>query len=199
LSWIKILPFINGKLGGWVAENYLAMSRIMGWFFELIDLLPEPEPYVDPDIDVSKFVKKQSIAWLKSRDLDIKGSSIELKKRIIQYMQMDDVPQIVVKKICSAEIVIKTVKSLQQVIHYCMTLIGSPNDQLLISSLVRVFLTNYSEFEESIYNNPIPRWLTSYNFLSLLNLPKVIDNYTSLRYLWEGKQHGEGYLRSVKS
>jgi hypothetical protein len=35
--------------------------------------------------------------------------------------------------------------------------------------------------------------------MSLLNLSKQIDLYSSLWFLWEGKQQGEGYLRSVKS
>ena len=68
-----------------------------------------------------------------------------------------------------------------------------------MESITRIFLTNYAEFERSIYVREFPKYLSSYNFMSLLNLPRHIDNYLSLRYLWEGKDQGEGYLRTVKS
>ena len=162
LSWMKILPFINGKLGGWVAENYLAMSRIMGWFFELLDLLPEPEPYTDPTIDVSKYIKKQSMAWLKARGLDTKGNAKELKERVKNYNAMDEVPPILPVQGCSSSLVIKTIKSLQGVISTCMTLRGRTVEKLMLESSIRIFLTNYAEFESSIYaKRELPRWISS--------------------------------------
>ena len=35
--------------------------------------------------------------------------------------------------------------------------------------------------------------------MSLLNLGTQMDIYHSFHFLWEGKEQGEGYLRSVKS
>ena len=56
----------------------------------------------------------------------------------------------------------------------------------------------YDEFHTSMNKGSVPGWVTSYNFLSLLNLPTVLKDYGSMRVLWEGGEDGEGYLRSVK-
>ena len=43
-----------------------------------------------------------------------------------------------------------------------------------------------------------PVWLTSYNFMCLLNLPQVAAQLGPIRNLWEGNFCGEGYIRMVK-
>ena len=43
LDWCKVIPFGGGKLGGYVAENYLAVARLSSWFFSPIGLIaPSP-------------------------------------------------------------------------------------------------------------------------------------------------------------
>jgi hypothetical protein len=69
---------------------------------------------------------------------------------------------------------------------------------LTYSTSQPVFLLGYSFVEESIYNSSVPKFLTTYKFMSLLNLSNKLDIYSSLRYLWEGKEEDDGYL-SVKS
>ncbi len=44
----------------------------------------------------------------------------------------------------------------------------------------------------------IPHWITSYNFLSLLNLKEDISQLGPLRSLWEGGFRGEKYISEVK-
>ena len=43
-----------------------------------------------------------------------------------------------------------------------------------------------------------PRWLTSYNFLCLPNMVKVIERFGPLRYLWEGGWVGEANISDSK-
>ena len=43
-----------------------------------------------------------------------------------------------------------------------------------------------------------PLWMTKYNHLSLLNLPRYIKLFGPMINLWEGSNQGEGYLRFVK-
>lgn len=43
-----------------------------------------------------------------------------------------------------------------------------------------------------------PGWVTSYNFASLLNVPKAMEEMGPLIDLWEGKFQGEGIVRPVK-
>ena len=45
LCWCPILPYKGGKFGGWVSENYLTMSRLLKWFYSVLDeIAPDAEP-----------------------------------------------------------------------------------------------------------------------------------------------------------
>jgi hypothetical protein len=44
----------------------------------------------------------------------------------------------------------------------------------------------------------MPSWISCYNFLCLLNIPRVVRKYGPMRNLWEGGPVGEGFLRFVK-
>ena len=44
----------------------------------------------------------------------------------------------------------------------------------------------------------IPGWISSCNFVCLLNLPDAMREFGPLRNLWEGSYQGEGYLRIAK-
>ena len=48
------------------------------------------------------------------------------------------------------------------------------------------------------HDRDAPTWLSSYNCLSLLNLPNVMAEFGPIRSLWEGGNQGEGYLREAK-
>ena len=37
ITWCKAMPFKSGKLGGWVSENYLAMTQLNKWFYSGIE------------------------------------------------------------------------------------------------------------------------------------------------------------------
>jgi len=43
-----------------------------------------------------------------------------------------------------------------------------------------------------------PTWITSYNFICLTNIPKVMRRFGPVRNLWEGGDQGEKIIRVVK-
>jgi hypothetical protein len=47
LPWCKMIPYGSGKFGGHVSENYLAMARILKWFFFLIRQLVVKTTIID--------------------------------------------------------------------------------------------------------------------------------------------------------
>ena len=47
-------------------------------------------------------------------------------------------------------------------------------------------------------NDTKSSWLSKYNFPSLLNLVDVLQEFGSLKNLWEGGYQGEGYLQFTK-
>jgi len=44
----------------------------------------------------------------------------------------------------------------------------------------------------------VPKVVSSYNFACLINLPEQMRTYGPLRWYWEGKKQGEGYLPEIK-
>ena len=53
-------------------------------------------------------------------------------------------------------------------------------------------------YEKKTVTKRIPGWISSCNFVCLLNLPNAMRQFGPLRNLWEGSFQGEGYLRIAK-
>jgi hypothetical protein len=68
-----------------------------------------------------------------------------------------------------------------------------------LKAVVRYFLDLYKQFDDDQNVSKLPSYISHYNFLSLLNLPKHINSYGSLRYIWEGGVQGEGFIQLVKT
>jgi hypothetical protein len=52
--------------------------------------------------------------------------------------------------------------------------------------------------QSSSTDKPTYGWLTSYNFICLLNLPHVMERYGPIVNLWEGGYSGETYSQQLK-
>ena len=100
-----------------------------------------------------------------------------------------------------------TTEDVQDLVHHStlmMNLIMNKvvNDQYLseLERSIKVFLTKFVKFDNNLQINKKdkPIWISSYNYLCLLNLPKIAKNFGPLRNIWEGGYVGEGYLRLVK-
>ena len=65
---------------------------------------------------------------------------------------------------------------------------------------IYLFLTYFAKLDKSIDpNRKIPTWITCYNFLCLLNIPKAMEMFGPLRNLSELDIQGEGFIRYAKS
>jgi hypothetical protein len=63
---------------------------------------------------------------------------------------------------------------------------------------VRLFLTSFDRFEKPMRNKNSCTWVTSYNFLCLLNLAESVDKFGPCRRWFEGKWLGERFVSEVK-
>jgi hypothetical protein len=64
---------------------------------------------------------------------------------------------------------------------------------------ILLFLNYFDQFDTNMRkSNEKPTWLTSYNFLCLLNLPKTIEEFGPIRNYWEGGVMGEKLIQVVK-
>jgi hypothetical protein len=199
LSWCKVLPYSEGKFGGWVSENFLAIARIADWFFSILIFLPERSAYQDPTRPYSQWTKKENIAWLQARGIISKGSARIVRERVKQFHVSGNIPVVKESTTCTTEEVLKMVHTMRQMISKSMARNINGTQVHELEALIRYFLIKYDKFECSISDARNPGWISSYNFLSLLNVPELVEKFGGLRHLWEGGEDGEGFLKGVKN
>ena len=188
LTWIKILPYKGGRFGGWVSENYLAMSRIMKWFYSLLDrLASDKQPWVEPvHKPQNKWKALDNRAWLSQRGLNTDGLAKALDARVNYYMtQVDPVPPVIEMTAGPVETVLLTISTLDELISFVMVeAIPNAEYYCTLERKVRIFLTHFADMEDKLPSKKkLPQWILAYNFLSLLNLPDVIRQYGPIRHI----------------
>jgi hypothetical protein len=92
LSWCKCIAYKSGNFGGWVSENYLAIGRLLPWFYGSIDHIAEDLQCEAPSAPQKQWTKQQNFAWLSIRGLNTKGSAKELRLRVQHYLQAEGGP-----------------------------------------------------------------------------------------------------------
>jgi hypothetical protein len=203
LCWCPILPYKGGKFGGWVSENFLTMSRLLKWFYGVLDeIAPDAEPWSEPNKPMKDWLGKDCKMWLKIRGLPQTGNAPEHKAKVTTYrsMPIGEQPKVVEQLGGPVEKVLEVIVALDEMVSWLMVdqIDGEPYYQEL-ERKIRIFLTVYAEMDDKLTRkNALPTWLTAYNFLSLLNLPDIVRLYGPIRNIWEGSWVGEGFLRFIK-
>jgi hypothetical protein len=219
LDWCKAIPYGGGKLGGYIAENYLAIGRLSGWFYSVLPSMIGRPPRIrinDPteDVDKATWTIPQLRKWLFNRGLPNHGHRHILMVRITACYDDQGLPPPVIIP-----------PMLPQEPQHTNAIRGGPvwNTQFCVSALqcmlsrlmkksvteqlaldcerhIFIFLSYFDEFDKRVrdHTKQPPTWISSYNFLSLLNLPDVMRMYGPLRNLWEGGGQGEKVLTIVK-
>lgn len=75
-----------------VSENYLAIGRLLPWFYGSIDHIAEDPRCEAPSAPQKQWTKQQNSAWLSIRDLNTKGSAKELCLWVQHYLQAEGGP-----------------------------------------------------------------------------------------------------------
>ena len=203
LSWLPILPYKGGKFGGWVSENYLSMSRLLCWFYSSLDeIAADGDPWTEPERPMKDWTGDDCKNWLGQRGLNKKGSAAEVRQRVAGYRQLplNEQPVVVEQRGGPVETVQQTIMALDNMMSLLMVeQIDGAEYYVELERTIRVFLTLFADLEETLANaNSLPSWLSSFNCLSLLNLPDIVRLYGPIRNIWEGSWVGEGFLRFAK-
>ena len=77
----------------------------------------------------------------------------------------------------------------------------SVTDELITHTMhyIKRFLSSYHAVDKELINETDkPGWLTSYNFLCLLNIPDLMKQYGPIANLWEGGYDGERFSQELK-
>lgn len=200
LPWCKCLPYTGGKLNGWVSENYFAFARVGQWFYSGLCTIGNDVAFQEPvDLPQSRWLKKHNIGWLQLRGLNVEGSAVDLKARVVEAMNKDGGPPPIRPHTgCPADVCMRLVISLCTMIGRLMAHSMDNSDINIVERCVKVFLSRFHESDKSTNSNTTPSWISSYNFVCLLNLPNILREYGPLRHMYEGGYQGEGYLRHAK-
>ena len=208
LSWAKARQVgETGKFGGLVSEDYIWMARASKWLHAGIASLPATDTqYQDPDREFQDYTAEQIKAWFKHRNLpynkDANAATTNAAwKTYLESLGEQEPPPIVedeTEKI-PAEVVEQLITSLLPMMARIMLSGPIMEAQILDAERhIKIFLSCVENFDVYRTRREKPLWASSYNFVSLLNLPSLMRRYGSLRMLWEGDGKGEGALRSLK-
>ena len=207
LEWLNILSFRDGKLGGWVSENYLSFSRLINWFFQHItELIREVEDNTKPPSDIpdGRWYKPHYVRWLTDRGQPAKGSVLALKTLVMKLIEREEGPppvrSTVAGNVYSTEQVSRVLTSLDQMLKSVMVDEVKPGVTSQIASYwFKLFLTEANLLGQQITTeDKKPLVVSCSNFLTLMNIPSMLENFGPLRLLWEGGVHGEAFVRFIK-
>ncbi len=152
LSWCRVIAFPGGKLGGWVSENYLGLSRLLKWFYSHLANVSVDKEFTEPTTPWRIWNGAVCKAWLKSRGkptaIDKKALvAADLKASVRAIMTCgEEIPGPLPEKGGPVEVVLLTIMSLQEMLSWLMQ-DTIPDDSYYgeAERRIRVFLTHYSE------------------------------------------------------
>jgi hypothetical protein len=208
LSWAKPRPVgETGTFGGNVSENFLWLARSSRWLHGHTRNLPaSDEAYQDPDREYDQYTVKQIKAWYSSRNLpyDREAGAEDIRTTFEEYLQSlgtTEPPPIFESEsqTIPAEVLEELVVSLLPMLARVM--VSGPISEEQVQDAdrhIKIFLSAVEHFDAFHTKRKKPLWISSYNFVSLLNFPDLLRRYGSLRLLWEGDGKGEGAIRCLK-
>lgn len=203
VDWFKFREYGGNKFGGWISESYVAMGKVMPWFYQdMMTAIPIKTMDIQPPANKhqSSWTKKENLHWLKSRGLDTKGYASDLRERVAQYLSGDEVPQPLPGCDVEEKDIEDTVTALLDMLRCTMS--KSVNDSHIQRTdyAIRIFLSKFDSLDSKLggKRDRVPAVISNYNFQSLMNIPFVMKEFGPLPYLWEGKVQGEGFLPQLK-
>jgi hypothetical protein len=183
LSWCKCIPYKRGTLGGWVSENFIAAGRLMIWFYSGLDeVLKESTASVAPDGKLQKmWTKKENMSWLKMRGLPTLGTASEISLRVSGYMNNPGGPPPTLPSRNSyVPLIFDVLSSLKAMVSRIMASNVSDESINDVDMHIKNFLQCFHRFDITLKNTHTeakPKWLNSYNFVSLTNIPRIFQQY----------------------
>lgn len=145
LAWMRLLPLSEGKMTGWVSENYVSFYKIAPWVLSTVqDWDPVGEKYVDPTTEYTTWTAKQCEMWLKMRDMNWKGKVAELKERVKKDMTKDGGPTPLpeIKGIKTSDLV-EVLKAFCRLLSIAMDRDYNEHAIVCLDFAVKLFLTTF--------------------------------------------------------
>jgi hypothetical protein len=204
LDWCEVVAKrFGGKYGGYISDNFMAVGRILPWLYSSLLILHPQDPYVEPLNDVSKWRIKDCTPFLKLRGIQVPRGVKEQRLAVILEKNKPFGEQLPIIEIptCSPGEVYECVVRLYLLVSLLFQeQINRDVDPNMLHVVIRLFLSSFDRLDMAtrVSRTTQPRWLSSYNFLCLLNIPETVRGLGPYRNIYEGKYCGEGFNRILK-
>lgn len=204
-----VLTFKDDKFGGFVAENYSAVTMVIPWFSAVLqedDMIPTVQDDAqDPEAKpVSTWTGKECSAWLKQRGQKSNLKAAEAKAKVTSFLEgpTEEIPEIV--RNTAKEIDPKCVRYLLLMANSLFSTLMAKDLSLSPAknrsqAMVALFLNVYEDLDSNLLpDRKKPVWRAKYNMLGLLRVPDHFMNFTYFRNLYEGGNIGEGMVKQLR-
>lgn len=204
LDWCEVISKnYGGKYGGWISDNYMALARISPWLYLSILVLTEPEPYTEPTTPVDKWRVQDCRGYLKLRGIKVPKYLVDQKLAVWSDKNKTESERapILDTPVCSPRQVFQLICRMYQLIAALFQDSINPVEYAnLLEVRIRLFLSAFDRLDLATRTTRTasPRWITSYNFMCLLNIPGIVRKFGPYRNLYEGKYCGEAFNRVLK-
>jgi hypothetical protein len=206
LPYVPVRMFKNEKFGGYVAENYRALTMLSPWLFrcllkdEFIPTAPMVAPEQKPR---SKWSRKENTGWLQLRGLSIppKMSATGLIALVDSYFKAPSGPPAVQSFTPPSVADIRQLLVLLYQVFgtlFATTMhgeaAGNRFDALVVQSLLSIQSLGkacHPKLKKTI-------WVSKYGLLGLLRCRQHFIDYTLPHSLFEGGIEGEGMVKELR-
>jgi hypothetical protein len=204
-----VMPFKDDKFGGFVAENYSAVTMVLVWLSRVLtEAKQQPGPSTvvpDPTLkDVEHWTGIECKAWLKERGQNSTYTASSAREKVSDFLKgpENDMPVVIpnVARTTDPQLIRLLLQSANSVFGSIMSkdLIGVQAENRS-QAIISLFLSNYESVDKKLMpNRKKAVWLAKYNFLGLLRVPEHFSRYQLFRNLYEGGDIGEGMVKQLR-
>jgi len=228
LDWFVLIDFKHCgdtlDTTGWLAENYIAFSRIFLWFVSSLRVIKDQRIFssIDPVLNdnIQQWTKQQLLEFTEENNVVVvrNGKVVEKRKQVnvkelrsivrefkktkLSSSNVDEAPLVQVvppatstSNECTVEDIILLVQYLHMLIYSIMGK-GNINTRNNIERYSRLYLSQMHKITSNMGIDDIHTRL--WNLQSLLNLGVMFERYGHIPLYWEGGIGGEGGIKDIK-
>ena len=206
---LPVLTFKDEKFGGYVAENYSAITMIIVWLSQVLtehtmhpgpkDIVPDPTKKY-----IHEWTGKECKSWLQERGEKYGMPAAEAKDIVTRFINgpKNQIPEIIPNHCRQLDPV--CIRLLLQNLHCMFSAVMAKDTPFHIGknraqAVIALFLSNYESIDQRVMPNRTKQvWIAKYNILGLLHVPGHFLRNNLLRNLYEGGDIGEGMVKKLR-
>ena len=207
LNWLSVLEW--NKKGGYVSENWLALTHVEKYYCAGAVLQVKNYQYEEPNKPVERWTVAEKKKWLTMRGIKVgeKARKAAVDKLFNDDRNKPEGPSPLTLDPGYHNKISKLMCSYCGLVASVMTnKIVEGESSRECEWHVKQFMTYMHDFQMKMEKlNDVKRgtkykawFVQTFSFINLLGFPSAMERWGSMRELWEGGNIGEGLLKTVK-